>query len=110
MLTKPHTVCGCQPVAATISANVAPLARFISAMTSFSCWRVSLPLSGLLCAGFFGDLAFFAAARLGFGSGASVAALFSESIVLVLILFLLTGLRSRLFITPVGKDIKANLK
>jgi hypothetical protein len=29
-----------------------------------------------------------------FGSGASVAALFSESIVLMLILFLLTGLRS----------------
>ena len=34
MLTKPRTVCFCQPVAATISASVAPLARFIIAITA----------------------------------------------------------------------------
>src|SRR5258708_5681164 len=34
MLTKPRTVCFCQPVASTISARVTPLARFIIAMTS----------------------------------------------------------------------------
>src|SRR5260370_41862659 len=33
MLTKPRTVCFCQPVAATISASVTPLARFIMAIT-----------------------------------------------------------------------------
>jgi hypothetical protein len=69
--------------------------RFISAMTSAfllagSAFRFPALFAG---AGFFGGLAFFAAARLGFGSGASVASRFSESIVLVLILFLLNGLR-----------------
>src|SRR2546421_11584124 len=34
MLTKPRTVCFCQPVASIISASVAPLARFIIAITS----------------------------------------------------------------------------
>jgi hypothetical protein len=34
MLTKPRTVCACHLVTAMISASVAPLARFISAMTS----------------------------------------------------------------------------
>jgi hypothetical protein len=34
MLTMPRTVCFCQPVAATISVTVAPLARFIIAITS----------------------------------------------------------------------------
>src|ERR1035437_5667366 len=34
MLTKPRTVCFCQPVASTISAKVTPLARFIIAITS----------------------------------------------------------------------------
>src|SRR5580704_9974301 len=34
MLTKPRTVCFCQPVASTISARVTPLVRFIIAITS----------------------------------------------------------------------------
>jgi len=34
ILTKPCTVCFCQPVASTISASVTPFARFIIAMTS----------------------------------------------------------------------------
>ena len=34
MLTKPRTVWACQPVAFIISANVAPLARLIMAITS----------------------------------------------------------------------------
>ena len=34
MLTKPRTVCACQPVAFMISVRVAHLARFISAITS----------------------------------------------------------------------------
>jgi len=50
MLTKPRTVCGCQPVAFIISASVAPLARFISAITS----------AFLLARSVFGLAAFFA--------------------------------------------------
>src|SRR5262249_11866694 len=57
MLTKPRTVCGCQPVASMISASVAPLARFIIAMTSafllllfsvapFRAWARRLALAG----------------------------------------------------------------
>ncbi len=34
MLTKPRTLCACHPVVAMISASVAPLARFISTITS----------------------------------------------------------------------------
>src|SRR6266404_5536967 len=34
MLTKPRTVCFCQPVVSTISARDAPLARFIMATTT----------------------------------------------------------------------------
>jgi hypothetical protein len=34
MLTKPRTVCGSQSVAFMISGRVAPLARFIMAITS----------------------------------------------------------------------------
>ena len=34
ILTKPHTVWACQPVASMISASVTPLVRFIIAMTS----------------------------------------------------------------------------
>lgn len=34
MLTKPGTVCGSQPVVFMISTRIAPLARFISAITS----------------------------------------------------------------------------
>jgi hypothetical protein len=36
--SKPRTVCFCQPVAATISVSVTPLARFITAITPLSCW------------------------------------------------------------------------
>src|SRR5258706_15162942 len=44
MLTKPRTVCACQPVASMISASVAPLARFIMARTSaFLLLRSSAP-------------------------------------------------------------------
>src|ERR1700676_3286558 len=57
MLTKPRTVCGCHLVAAMISASVAPLARFISAMTSaFLLARSAFNV----VAGFLARLAFFA--------------------------------------------------
>ncbi len=54
MLTKPRTVCGCQPVAFMISANVAPLARFISVITS--AFLLARSAFGLL---FLARLAFF---------------------------------------------------
>jgi hypothetical protein len=66
MLTKPRTVCACQPVAAIISASVAPLARFIIAMTSaflfvpsdFGLATVFFTWGRLLCGlGFLGGLA-----------------------------------------------------
>ena len=47
ILTKPRTVCACQPVVAMISASVAPLARFIMVMTSAF---LLPPASGLFCA------------------------------------------------------------
>src|SRR5580698_9433568 len=57
MLTKPRTVWACQPVAAMISASVAPFARFINATTSaFLLARSALGLP----AAFFGWRAFFA--------------------------------------------------
>src|SRR5271170_3811796 len=74
MLTKPRTVCACHFVAAMISASVAPLARFISAITSaFLLARSAL---GLLAgfparAAFFGGLAFLAIARFPFGASGS---------------------------------------
>ena len=62
MLTKPRTVWACQPVAAMISANVAPLARFIKATTSaFLLARSSFGLPPAFLAGlaFFAGLFFF---------------------------------------------------
>src|SRR5450432_3059856 len=72
MLTKPRTVCACHSVAAIISARVAPLARFIIAMTS--AFLLLRSATGLLAgffalAAFFGGLAFLA--RLAFGCGTS---------------------------------------
>ena len=80
-----------------ISASVAPLARFISAITSaFLLARSAfgLPACFFARAAFVADLAFLAGARLAFGCGTSGAdAFFSDSVV-VFISFLLTGLRS----------------
>ena len=66
MLTKPRTVCACQPVAFMISASVALFARFIMAM---SLLRSALGLAIVLLArpGFFAGLAFFAGLRFPFG-------------------------------------------
>ena len=61
MLTKPRIVCFCQPVAASISASVTPLARFISAITS--AFLLLLSGAGFLAgafAGFFGLALFLA--------------------------------------------------
>jgi hypothetical protein len=77
VLTKPRTVCFCQPVASTISARVTPLARFIIAMTSaFLLLRSAAGLQADFLAGlaFFVVFAFFAGfaplvAFLGFASG-----------------------------------------
>jgi hypothetical protein len=73
MLTKPRTVCACQPVAFMISANVAPLARFISAMTSaFLLPRSVVGLAVLLARpAFFAGLAFLAGVRFVFGRAVS---------------------------------------
>ena len=67
--------------------NLSPLARFINAITSaFLLTRSALHLPALSLFQAFG-------LRLGFGGGASVTALFSEPIGLVLIMFLPTWLR-----------------
>src|SRR5579864_4630722 len=71
MLTKPRTVCGCQPVAFMISGNVAPFARFIIAITSaFLLVRSAFGLAAgfLARAAFFGGLAFLPGLRFGFAA------------------------------------------
>src|SRR5437762_8147618 len=62
MLTKPRTVCFCQPVASMISASVAPFDRFIIAMTSAFLLLRSETLSAVgLPGAFFAAFAFLAA-------------------------------------------------
>src|SRR5260370_35530414 len=63
MLTKPRTMCGCQPVAFMISGSVAPFARFIMAITSaFLLARSAFGLAAAFLArpAFFAGLAFLA--------------------------------------------------
>jgi hypothetical protein len=56
MLTKPRTVCFCQPVASIISANVTPFARFIIAITSaFLLLRSAAGLAAFIAVAFFGS-------------------------------------------------------
>ena len=88
MLTKPRTVCGCQPVAFMISARVAPFARFMSAITSaFLLARSALGLlPGLAAVGFFA-LA-LAGLRLLFGCSVAVCGVAPLSMVSLLIDFL----------------------
>jgi len=73
MLTKPRTVWGGQPVAFIISANDAPLARFIKAITSaFLLVRsVFAPAVLLVRPGFFCALAFLVGLRSPFGCAAA---------------------------------------
>src|SRR5450759_2436989 len=75
MLTKPRTVCFCQPVVSMISARVAPLARFIIAITSaFLLLRSETLMSSALPDTFFAGLPFFAGfAALRGGSGFAAA-------------------------------------
>src|SRR5579864_267660 len=98
MLTKPRTVCGSHPVAFTISASVAPLARFIIAMTSaFLLVRSAFGLlAGFLAAcAFFEDFAFLALrAPLDLAVSGAGLLMLSLSIAFSLIGFSLTGLRS----------------
>src|ERR1700693_363401 len=112
MLTKPLMVCGCQSLAFTISASVAPLARFIIAMTSaFLLARSTfgLPAAFLTRPAFFAGLAFLAAVRLGFGLRASAgAALCSDSIV-VFIPFLLDPTAVVTFIALTWRNSKSIL-
>src|ERR1700738_5594639 len=61
MLTKPRTVCLCQPVACIISASVTPFARIIIAITSAFLLLRSEALSPVaLPDAFFAALAFLA--------------------------------------------------
>jgi hypothetical protein len=80
MQIKPRTVSACHFVAAMISASVAPLARFIIAITSaFLLARSALGLlAGFLVRDFFAAVAFLAGARLAFGCGTSGADPFSD--------------------------------
>src|ERR1035438_3260037 len=89
MLTNPRTVCACHSVAAMISASVAPLARFIRAMTSAFLFARSV--FGLL-AGFFAPAGFLAGlaflVRFVFGcEGSGADGFFSHSAVVVFIRF-----------------------
>src|SRR5436190_17630126 len=85
MLTKPRTVCFCQPVVSMISASVAPLARFIIAITSaFLLLRSETLISSALWDTFFAGLAFLAAfpalrGASGFGAAGSSDAPFPAS-------------------------------
>src|SRR5260370_38184954 len=97
-----------------ISGNVAPLARFIMAITSaFLLVRSAL---GLLDAffvrpAFFAGLAFLPALREPFGFAVSGAGLpFSLSIAFSLIEFLLDRVAVVTVITPVRRNIKGNLR
>src|ERR1700737_2297309 len=99
MLTNPRTVCGCQPVAFMISANVTPLARFIMAITSaFLLVRsaLDLPAAFLARAAFFAGFAFLALrSRFGFAAvGSGLLPPVAKPIAFSLIGFSLTGLRS----------------
>src|SRR5689334_20288248 len=60
MLTKPRTVCFCQPVVAMISVSVAPLGRRMRAMTSdFLLVRATAASSAAFLAAFATCLPFF---------------------------------------------------
>ena len=103
---------GCQPVAATISANVAPLARFINETTSaFLLLRSAFGLSAafLGCRAFFAGLVFLAAVRLPFACGALVFGVFSVSIVFGLIGVLLDRVAVVTSITQVRRNCNQNL-
>jgi hypothetical protein len=109
MLTKPRTVCGCQPVAFMISGSVAPLARFIIAMTS--AFLLARSAFGLVAAflerpGFFA-FAFVSGLRapLAFAVSGTGLLMFSLSIAFSLIEFLL-AFAVVTWITPFGRNIK----
>ena len=65
----------CQPVAFIISANVAPLARLMRAITSaFLLERSAMGLGAFVGLAFFASLAFLPDFPFGFGCSASLAA------------------------------------
>jgi hypothetical protein len=71
MLTKPRTVCGCQPVAFMISGRVAPFARFLIAITSaFLLVRSAfgLPTTFLARPAFFAGFSFLPGLPFGFAA------------------------------------------
>src|ERR1019366_8221707 len=97
LLATPGGVSPCHFVAVMISASVAPLARFISAITSaFLLARSPLGLVACFLAGpgFFAGLPFLAGVRFVFGWGTSGVDAFFSASVAVFISFPLTGLRS----------------
>ena len=82
-LTNPRTVCGRQPVAFMISGSIAPLARFIIAMTSaFLLLRSAFGLAAafLACFAFFAGFVFFTPLRTPFGFAGSGAGLLMLSL------------------------------
>ena len=93
---NPRTVCGCQPVTFMISASVAPLARFISAITSACLFEPSglvLRAFFLAAAAFFVGLAFLVGLLYAFGGSAATAGVFCR-LNRGSLLFSMTGLRS----------------
>ncbi len=96
-----------------ISANVAPLARFINAMTSAFLFLPSA--CGLLAAfidlrAFFAGLAFLEVARLPFGCGAPGSCVVIFSVSIVLIVSLLDRVAVITSITPIGRNSKRILR
>src|ERR1051326_5373785 len=116
MLTNPRTVCFCQPVASTISASVAPLARFIMAMTSafllFVPSAFGFPAAFLTRGAFFASLAFLAGLLppLGFAASGTGVAMFSESIAFIWFLLCRKLFAVVTFITRVRRNSKSNLR
>src|SRR5258707_728423 len=81
MLTKPRTVCFCQAVSSMISVSVAPLARFIIAMTS-AFLLVRSAAAGLLATVFLAGFVFLVAFAFfgGFAPSAGFLGLASASL------------------------------
>src|SRR6202035_1840757 len=115
MLTKPRTVCGCQPVAFMISGRVAPFARFIMAMISVF---LLAPSAFGFAGNFLDERAFFAGlvflpglrAPLGFAASDAGLLMVSLSIAFSLIEFLLDRVAVVTVITLVGRNSKWNLR
>jgi hypothetical protein len=111
MLTKPRTMCGCQPTSVHDLGKRRALRALHMAITSaFLLVRSPLGLAATFLArlAFFAGLAFLAALRAPLGFAVSGAGLLSLSITFSLIEFLLDRVAVVTWITPVGRNKSAD--